>query len=118
MVHENNQNFNSTSTRTGVVTSNAIFSLMLQFCTLSMATINKIPSAVLSICSNRIRPRVNVTINGNQTSWLYDTGATKTCLNHRIFKQLFRPEQRKKLPNQIYEQLTDASGNDLGTKGV
>ena len=114
MVHKNNQNLNSTPTRTGGVTNNSICSLILQFCTLSIATINKIPSTVLSICSTRIRPRVDVTINGKNTSWLYDTGATRTCLNERVFRQLFRPDQRKKAPTQSYELLTDASGITVG----
>jgi hypothetical protein len=64
---------------------------------------------------DNIRPRVDVKLNNVTHSWLYDTGAAKSCMNTKTFCELF--------PNKILNQrsrnsnlsnLRDAGGNSLG----
>ena len=52
-------------------------------------------------------------------SFLYDTGAQRTCMPFNAFKRIHGPESLKKT-KQIHENLNikDAGGNDLGCKGT
>jgi hypothetical protein len=68
---------------------------------------------------DNIRPRVDVKLNNVTQSWLYDTGAAKSCMNTKTFCELF--------PNKILNQrsrnsnlsnLRDAGGNSLGLYGI
>ena len=84
---------------------------------------------VKNVCANIIpkitgdgdaRPRINVSINNNNMSWLYDTGAAKSCISTKQFHSLFpngyqERFRSKKSPNC---GLLDAGGNSLGLYGV
>ena len=110
---------NSTATRSKVLKSNSIFNAIMTICSMSIASINNTSNRILSCVNNRIRPRVSVKINGQMEEWLYDTGASRTCLGVTKFRQLFSPDQRKKLPTQFSnEKMYDAAGNDLGCRGL
>ena len=62
------------------------------------------------------RPYIKVTTRGGTSDWLFDSGASVTCMSVKAFRQIppeFRPE---KLPNST--KLVDAGGNNLVVQGV
>ena len=65
------------------------------------------------------RPRVKNSQRNLDESFLYDTGAQRTCMPFNAFKRIHWPEFLKKT-KQIHENLNikDAGGNDLGYKGT
>ena len=62
------------------------------------------------------RPFVKVTSKSGTSDWLFDSGASVTCMSVKQFR-LIPPDQRpEKLPNVT--KLVDAGGNDLNVLGV
>ena len=62
------------------------------------------------------RPFIKVTTKAGTSDWLYDSGASVTCMSLKQFRQIpinLRPE---KLPNNT--RLVNASGDDLSVVGV
>ena len=43
------------------------------------------------------RPRINVTVNNQSRSWLFDTGSSVTCMPPAIFKDTFQDKLPKKV---------------------
>jgi hypothetical protein len=86
--------------------TNAISAFLLQICSI-FSVINK---------SSTYRPRINCIIGGITSNWLFDTGASRTCLSLATFKSLFPPGKRPYI-SPIGLNLTDAGGNDLGCLG-
>ncbi len=52
--------------------------LILNLCTVSIATCNKIFNQMTPFNGDRIRPRVTARAGGKMFSWLFDTGAAFT----------------------------------------
>ena len=62
------------------------------------------------------RAYIKVTTRGGTSDWLYDPGASVTCMSQKAFRLIpheFRPE---KLPNTT--KLVDAQGNNIPVLGV
>jgi hypothetical protein len=63
--------------------------LILNVCTVSIATCNKIFNQMAPFNGDRIQPRVTARAGGKTFSWLFDTGASVTCMKAESFKALF-----------------------------
>jgi hypothetical protein len=63
--------------------------LILILCTVSIAKCNKIFNQMTSFNGDRIRPRVTARAGGKTFSWLFDTGASVTCMTAESFKAAF-----------------------------
>ena len=86
--------------------TNAISAFLLQICSI-FSVINN---------SSTFRPRINCIVGGVSTSWLFDTGAARTCMGIEHFRSLFPKGLRPKIvPSDM--KLSDAGGNDLGCLG-
>ena len=92
----------------------------LTFCALSLVTsVNIIPSILSNWYGDNKRPRVDVTVNGITSSWLYDTGACRTCIStKKFFKWFGNSLPRSVSPSTPLQTLRDAGGNSLGFRGV
>ena len=64
------------------------------------------------------RPYVKAKVNGYGRNFLYDTGASRTCIKLETFKKMFPNGQPRKLLSSITADLLDAGGNSLGMVGV
>ena len=66
-----------------------------------------------------VRPRVDIKLNKITQSWLYDTGASKSCMNTRTFRELFPNKVlNSKSRNSNSTNLRDDGGNSLGLCGI
>jgi hypothetical protein len=54
--------------------------LILNLCTISIATCNKIFNLMTPFNGEKIRPRVTARAGGKTFSWLFDTGASVTFM--------------------------------------
>ncbi len=63
------------------------------------------------------RPRVRVTQEDFEQSFLYDTGAQSTCMPFKAFKRIYGTTKLKRKPEPDLK-IKDAGGNDLGYKGT
>ena len=86
----------------------------------SIASINQIflDSLMANFNGDNVRPWINVTVNNTEQSFLYDTGASHTCMSTDFFFQIFphgipMTENTAKGPG-----LKDASGNSLDLYGI
>ena len=68
--------------------------------------------------SDSKRPYVKAKVNGYGRNFLYDTGASRTCMRLDTFKKMFPNGQPRKLLSSITADLLDAGGNSLGLVGV
>ena len=62
------------------------------------------------------RPRVKVTQRDIELSFLYDTGAQRSCMPFKAFKRIYGSTNVKKVNANL--NIKDAGGNDLGYKGT
>ena len=62
------------------------------------------------------RPRVKVTQRDIEMSFLYDTGAQRSCMPFKAFKRIYGSTNVKKINANL--NIRDAGGNDLGYKGT
>ena len=94
--------------------------VVLTFCALSLsASVNSIPAILSNWYGDNKRPRVDVTVNGITRSWLYDTGACRTCIStSKFFKWFGTNLPRSVSPSSPSQKLRDAGGNSLGFRGV
>ncbi len=69
--------------------------IILNLCLSSLTTCNKIYDIFAP--GEKIRPRVNVRTGSQTRSWLFDTGATITCMNSRSFNAAFGKQKPKKI---------------------
>ena len=88
---------------------------MSLICTTSVTGIKFVSNAICSLDSNTERPRVSIAVGNKNTSWLFDTGAQRTCMSTKQFRELVPPDQRRKLPQQL--AMSGAGGQDLGFRG-
>ena len=62
------------------------------------------------------RPFIKVTSKSGTSDWLFDSGASVTCMSVTMFRKIPVDQRPEKLPNLT--KLVDASGNDLNVLGV
>ncbi len=65
---------------------------------------------------NRIRPRVTARAGGKMCSWLFDTGASVTCMTAESFKAAFPHSKPHRVQNT--QHCTAASGNQINSLGI
>jgi hypothetical protein len=79
-----------------------------------------VPQNLNDLNKERSRPRIDILFGANKSSWLFDTGASRTCMPESTFRKMFstgnRPEPLPKKNSDL--ELQDAGGNDLGMKGI
>ncbi len=63
------------------------------------------------------RPRVRVTQDQIEQSFLYDTGAQRSCMPFKAFKKIQSTNKLKQKPEPDLK-IKDAGGNDLGYRGT
>jgi hypothetical protein len=63
--------------------------LILNLCTVSIATCNKIFNQMTPFNGDRIRPRVTARADGKTFFWLFYTGASVTYMTAASFKAAF-----------------------------
>jgi hypothetical protein len=93
----------------------------MNLCSISIATINAFSADIMNLNGDEDakRPYVKAKVNGYGRSFLYDTGASRTCMRLETFNKLFPKGHPNKLfTNSITRDLYDASGNSLGLCGV
>jgi len=62
---------------------------ILNLCTVSIAMCNNIFNQRTPFNGDRIRPRVTARAGGKTFFWLFDTGASVTCMTGESFKAAF-----------------------------
>jgi len=65
---------------------------------------------------DRIRPRVTARAGGKMFSWLFDTGASVTCMAAESFKAAFPHSKPVRVQNA--QHSTAASGNQMNSLGI
>ncbi len=68
---------------------NVIPQLILNLCTISIATCNKFFDRMTPFNGDKIRPRLTAKVGGQTFSWLFDTGASITCMTKASFNAAF-----------------------------
>ena len=97
----------------------------MMFCSLSISMIKNVSQSInFSVMSalggDFDRPRVNVQINNVTMSWLYDTGAAKSCISTAQFYTLY-PNGCLDFIHKNYSHskgLQDAGGHSLNLYGI
>jgi hypothetical protein len=103
-----------------------MLSLIMNLCSVSIATINAFKEDIMNINGDKTeeerltqRPYVKVKVNGQIRSFLYDTGASRTCMKISTFNKMFPNGHPRQLrTNAISPDLLDAGGRSLGLCGV
>ncbi len=78
--------------------------------------------AIITACCTAVwqtahtRPFIKVSTKGGTSEWLFDSGASVTCMSLKQFRQIPPEFRGEKLPNQT--QLITADGNNLDVLGV
>jgi hypothetical protein len=90
--------------------------LILNLCTVSIATCNKIFNQMTPFNGDRIRPRVTARAGGKTFSWLFDTGASVTCMTAESFNAAFPHTKPRRIQNA--QHCTAASGNQMNSLGI
>jgi hypothetical protein len=90
--------------------------LILNLCTVSITTCNKIFNQMTHFNGDRIRPRVTARVGGKTFSWLFDTGASVTCMTAESFKTAFPHSKPRRVQNA--QHCTAASGNQMNSLGI
>jgi len=65
---------------------------------------------------DKIRPRVTAMAGGKTFSWLFDTGASVTCMTKNSFDAAFPHKKPRKVQNS--QHCTAASGDKLNSLGI
>jgi hypothetical protein len=65
---------------------------------------------------DRVRPRITAQAGGKTFSWLFDTGASITCMTQASFLAAFPHTKPHRLQNS--QHCTAASGNKLNSLGI
>jgi hypothetical protein len=94
--------------------------LILNLCTVSIATCNKIFNQMTTIngvdrcqqCSNRVTARAG----GKMFSWLFDTGAYVTCMTAASFKAALPHSKPGRVQNA--QHCIAASSNQMKSLGI
>jgi predicted aspartyl protease len=90
--------------------------LILNLCTISIATCNKIFNLMTPFNGDKIRPRVTARAGGKTFSWLFDTGASVTCMTANSFNAAFPHDKPRRVLNA--QHCTAASGNKMQSLGI
>jgi Reverse transcriptase (RNA-dependent DNA polymerase)/Retroviral aspartyl protease len=90
--------------------------LILNLCTISIATCNKIFNLMTPFNGDKIRPRVTARAGGNTFSWLFDTGALVTCMTANSFNAAFPHDKPRRVQNA--QHCTATSGNKMHSLGI
>jgi hypothetical protein len=90
--------------------------LIWNLCIVSIAMCNKIFNQMTPFNGDRIRPRVTARAGGKAFSWLFDTGASVTCMTAASFKAAFPHSQPRRVENA--QNCTAASGNQMNSLGI
>jgi len=90
--------------------------LILNLCTISIATCNKIFNLMTPFNGDKIRPRVTARAGGKTFSWLFDTGASVTCMTANSFNAAFPHDKPRRVQNA--QHCTAASGNKMNSLGI
>ena len=81
--------------------------------------IHSLSGRILNITTDGKRPYVKAKVNGYGRNFLYDTGASRTCMTMNTFRNAFPNGTPRKLrTNSISDELYDARGKSLGCIGV
>jgi hypothetical protein len=94
----------------------AIPQLILNLCTISITTCNKIFNLMTSFNGDKIRLRVMARAGGKTFSWLFDTGASVTCVTAESFYAAFPFDKPRRVQNA--QHCTAASGNKMNSLGI
>jgi len=65
---------------------------------------------------DKIRPRVTARAGGKMFSWLFDTGASATCMTSTSFHAAFPNQKPRKVQN--VQDCEAASGNKMNSLGI
>jgi len=90
--------------------------LILNLCTISIAMCNKFFNQMTPFNGDRVRPRLTAKAGGKTFSWLFDTGASITCMTQASFNAAF-PHQKPHII-QSSQHCTAASGDKLNSLGI
>ncbi len=82
--------------------------LILNLCTASIATCNKIFNQMTPFNGDRIRPRVTARAGGKTFSWFFDTGASVTCMTAESFRAAFPHDKPRRVQTPNIAQLLPA----------
>jgi hypothetical protein len=95
----------------------AIPQLILNLCPISIATCNKNFNQMTPFNGAKIRrPRFMARAGGKTFSWLFDTGASVTCMTANSFNAAFPHDKPRRV--QISQHCTAASGNKMHSLGI
>jgi hypothetical protein len=97
-------------------TPSVIRQLILNLCTISITTSNKIFNLMTPFNGDRVIPRVTARAGGKTFSWLFDTGASVTCMTAESFKAAFPHSKPRRVQNA--QHCTVASGNQMNSLGI
>ena len=96
-----------------------ICNLIMSLCSVSFATINNFSNQIGAVIGDySVRPRIDVEVNSSTQSWLYDSGAARTCMNLEVFRKMFPRGNPRPCKVSDPRRLRDASGNDMGLFGI
>jgi hypothetical protein len=90
--------------------------LILNLCTISIATCNKVFNQITPFNGDKVRPRVTARAGGKTLSWLFDTGASVTCMTTESFHAAFPHSKTPKVQNA--QHYTAASGDRINSLGI
>jgi hypothetical protein len=65
---------------------------------------------------DKIRPRLTAKAGGQTFSWLFDTGASITCMTKASFNAAFPHQKPRRVQNSLH--CTAASGDKLNSLGI
>jgi Retroviral aspartyl protease len=95
---------------------NVIPQLILNLCTISIATCHKFLDRITPFNGDKIRPRLTAKAGGKTFSWLFDTGASITCMTKNSFDAAFPHQKPRRVQNS--QHCTAASGDKLNYLGI
>jgi hypothetical protein len=87
--------------------------LILNLCTILIATCSKIFNQMTHFNGDRVRPRITARAGNKTFSWLFDTGASVTCMIAASFHAAFPSFKPRRVQN-----CTAASGNKMNSLGI
>ncbi len=95
---------------------NVIPQLILNLCAIFIATCNKFLNQLTPFNGDKIRPRIRARAGGKTFSWLFDTGASATCMTSSSFHAAFPNAKPKKVHSP--EHCVAASGDKMHSLGI
>jgi Retroviral aspartyl protease len=93
-----------------------ILQLILNLCKISIATCNKFLNQMTPFNGDKIRPRVTAKAGGQTFSWLFDSGASITCMTAQSFYAAF--PHSKPCRVQDAQHCTATSGDKMKSLGI